>query len=308
MDDTFLLFRSRFQADKFLEFANMKHDNINFTIEYESEDRLPFLDVLVFRDEDRFKTTVFRKNTFTGLGSNFYSHCFFNFKLNSLSTLIHRAFTITSDWQSFHNEILFLHDYFVNNCYPSRLFCKTVKTFLNNFFQPKFKLPSVSKLPVYATIQLIYSERFYSDLRRIIESHIPAVNIKLIRLNRMNLGSIFRSKERLPTLMTSGLIYLFDCPRCDLGKYVGSTRRLLKVRIDSHKGVSYRTGTKLSNPEFSNIREHTRKCKTSIEYKDFKVIGRTNNSHELPILESLFIKQIVPQLNAQTSSTPLHLS
>ena len=108
--------------------------------------------------------------------------------------------------------------------------------------------------------------------------------------------------------MTSGVVYLFDCPRCSLGKYVGCTRRLLKVRIDSHCGVSYRTGETLRNPEHSSIRDHAKKCKHRIKYEDFRIIGKASNNHQLTILESLLIKQMVPQLNSQGSSTPLYLS
>ena len=263
---------------------------------------------MVFRFQDHFNTTFYRKKTFTGLGANFYSHCFYNFKLNSLFTLLHRAYTLTSDWYNFHKEILFLHQYFLKNCYPSKLFYKHVHKFLNNIYLPKLKIPTVPKLQFYACIPLINEKYFYKELSKIINNHIPAVKLNLIQINKMTIGSLFHSKERVNPLMTSGVIYLYNCPRCDLGKYVGSTRRLLKVRIDSHKGVSYRTGMKLSNPEFSNIREHTKKCKNNIEYKDFKIVGRAKNDQELSILESLFIKQLVPQLNAQTSSTPLYLS
>ena len=76
VDDTFLLFRGKEQAEAFLEYANEMHPNIKFTIEHEKDHKLPFLDVLVYRDDDHFNTTVFRKKTFTGLGTNFYSHCF----------------------------------------------------------------------------------------------------------------------------------------------------------------------------------------------------------------------------------------
>ena len=65
---------------------------------------------------------------------------------------------------------------------------------------------------------------------------------------------------------------------------------------------------KLSNPEFSNIRNHAKKCKYDIKYEDFKIIGRALNNHQLNILESLCIKQMVPQLNTQTTSSPLYLS
>ena len=308
VDDTFLLFRNKAQANNFLSYVNNIHRNIKFTIEYESENKLPFLDILVFRDNDTFNTTVFRKKTFTGLGSNFYSHCFLNFKLNSLSTLIHRAFTLTSNWHSFHQEITFLHDYFRKNCFPSKLFFKYTNKFLNNVFSPKWQIPTVPKLPLFASVPLVNKHSFYTELHKIIERHIPAISLKLIPKNPLTIGSLFPPKERLGSLMTSNVIYRFNCPRCDLGTYVGSTRRLLKVRIDSHKGISYRTGVQLTNREFSNIRDHTRKCKYEINYKDFEIIGKASNDHLLTVMESLFIKKLVPHLNTQTSATPLYLS
>ena len=121
---------------------------------------------------------------------------------------------------------------------------------------------------------------------------MPAIDLKLIPLNPL----------------TVGVMYMLNCPMCNVGRYVGSTRRLLRVRVDAHRGVSFRTGAKLSNPEFSSIRNHAKQCKHNIQYKDFKVLGRTTNDHQLAILESLFIKKIVPELNSQTSSTPLYLS
>ena len=308
MKDTYPPFRNKVQADRFLDYVNSIHENIKFTIEYENDDKLPFLDTLVFRRDDCFNTTVFRKKTFTGLGSNYYSHCFFNFKLNSLSTLIHRAYNLTSDWSLFHEEVMFLKTYFTNNCYPSKLFFRHTKKFLNNNFIPKFKIPTVPKLSFFTSVPMVHDKCFYKDLRKIINKYIPAIELKLIPKNPLTIGSLFRYKERLSPLMTSGVTYQFNCPRCDLGTYVGSTRRLLKVRIDCHRGVSYRTGCKLSNPEFSNIREHTIKCKHNINYNDFKILGKASNDQLLNIQESLFIKQLVPKLNTQSSAIPLFLS
>ena len=108
--------------------------------------------------------------------------------------------------------------------------------------------------------------------------------------------------------MTSVVVYKYTCPRCKCGTYIGSTRRLLKVRIDAHKGVSYRTGSPLTNPEFSCIRDHAKSCKCPIEYKNFEILSKTSNELALAIMESLTIKRVVPLLNTQTTSTPLFLS
>ena len=308
VDDTFALFRTQDAANSFKELANVKHPNIKFTIEHEQDNKLAFLDILVFREHDHFNTSIFRKHTFTGLGSNFYSSCFNNFKLNSLSTLLHRATMLTSNWPAFNNEIEFLHRYFTNNCFPSNLFFKQVNKILANMFIPTIRSPSVPKLPLYAVIPFIRSSEFQVKLGQILSKHFGAVSFKLIPVNPLKIGSLFRTKDRLNDLMTSGVVYKYTCPCCKRGTYIGSTRRLLKVRIDAHKGVSYRTGSALTNPEFSCIRDHAKLCKCPIQYRHFEIVSKHSSELPLAIMESLTIKRVVPSLNTQTTSIPLFLS
>ena len=309
VDDTFGLFKNEYDAECFLNYANSRHPNIKFTLEKEESNRLSFLDVQVIRETDRFNCSIFRKSTFTGLGSNFYSFCFYNFKVNSILTLLHRAFTITSDWQLFHKEIEFLHTFFKQNCYPSKVFYNKVKTFLNKTMSPGIKPCTVPKLDLFASVPfLVNNKEFYSKLYEIVGSNFPAVKLRLIPINPLKIGSFFQYKDRLNYLMTSNVVYKYSCPKCDFGTYIGSTKRVLKVRVDSHKGVSHRTGNKLTNPEFSNIRDHTKKCKSQICTTDFSIVGQVSNNYDLPILESLMIKQLVPSLNAQASATHLYLA
>ena len=308
VDDTFILFQTRVAAEMFLEFANNLHPNIDFTIEHESDNCLPFLDILITRSNQYFSTSVFRKQTYTGLGSNFYSSCFFNFKLNSIFTLLHRAFSVCSDWLSFHNEVEFLRKYFQNNCYPKFVFDKYLKKFLNNKFQPIFPVPTVPKLDFYASLPYVNDTNFLTLLKHIIERYFYCVNPKLVLRNPRTIGSIFKFKDTVPDLMRSLVVYKYTCPRCNLGTYLGSTKRMLKVRIDSHRGVSHRTGCALSRKEFSNIREHSNKCASAITYENFEIIMQAKDENSLAILESLSIKQLVPTLNSQSSSAPLFIS
>ena len=46
VDDTFLIFNDRDDCELFLEFINLEHKNIRFTLEVENDNCLPFLDVL----------------------------------------------------------------------------------------------------------------------------------------------------------------------------------------------------------------------------------------------------------------------
>ena len=68
VDDTFTLFRNKDTAIKFLHYLNSRHENIQFTIEFEHNQEIPFLDVSVKRhDNNSFSTSIYRKKTFTGL-------------------------------------------------------------------------------------------------------------------------------------------------------------------------------------------------------------------------------------------------
>ena len=196
----------------------------------------------------------------------------------------------------------------MNNCFPSNMFFKQVNKLLADRFVPIIKSPSVPKLPMYSAIPFIRDKEFQSKLCNILSKHFGAVDFKLIPINPLKIGSLFKIKDQLNYLMTSGVVYKYSCPRCKRGTYVGSTRRLLKVRIDAHKGVSYRTGSALTNPEFSCIRDHAKLCKRPIQYKHFEILSRASNDLSLAIMESLTIKRVVPSLNTQTTSTPLFLS
>ena len=308
VDDTFLLFQNKVAAEQFLEFANNVHNNIRFTIEHENNNCLPFLDILITRQPQHFSTSVFRKKTYTGLGSNFYSSCFFNFKTNSISTLLHRAYSVSSDWFLFHKEVEFLRRYFYDNCYPKFLFDKYLKRFLDDKFQPAIRCPTVPKLDFYASLPYSNDPKFLTTLNQIIKRYFFCVQPKLVLKNTKTIGSFFKFKDEIPKLMRSLVVYKYTCPRCNLGTYLGCTKRMLRVRINSHQGVSYRTGCNLTKKEHSNIRDHSKKCKGPISYDNFEIIEQAPDETAMLILESLSIKQLVPSLNSQSSSVPLYIA
>ena len=223
-------------------------------------------------------------------------------------TLFHRPYSLTSGWSEFHKEITLLQQYFIENYYPAKVFFKHLNKFLNNKLIGKNNRPTAPRMPFFASVPFINDTTFYTKVKRIIREHCPALHCQLIPTNPLTIGSLFRYKDKLSPLLTSNVVYLFTCPRCSLGNYVGASRRLLKVRIDSHRGVSYRTGVQLSSPDFSSIREHAKKCKLNIEYKHFEILARASSPQQLAVFESLFIKTVVPKLNNQTTATPLYLA
>ena len=122
VDDTFLLFRDVEHIDLFLSYMNSKHPNIKFTKELEEDAMLSFLDVTITRINNVFETSVFRKKTFTGLGSHYLSIEPRLYKINAIRTLIFRAYNLSSSYLNFTKEIDFLKNYFHENGFPSGIF------------------------------------------------------------------------------------------------------------------------------------------------------------------------------------------
>ena len=139
VDDTFLLFILLYcsaHSSLFLNYVNSKHPNIKFTMETESSNSLSFLDVKVSRNNNKFTTSVYRKPTFSGLGTSFFNFFSFMFKLNAIKSLVFRSYSICSDYFLLQCEFQFLNNYFVSNGFPSGL----VHSVIRHFFYHKFTM------------------------------------------------------------------------------------------------------------------------------------------------------------------------
>ena len=137
IDDTFLLFNHFSHVQLFLDYLNVQHISIEFTVERESNGRLSFLDCSVNRVKERFLTSLFRKPTFSGLGSSYFSFCSFRFKLNSISSLLSRGYKISSTYLDMREEFDFVRVFFTNNGFPLGLINSKIKKFLCKVFDPQ---------------------------------------------------------------------------------------------------------------------------------------------------------------------------
>ena len=66
VDDTFAIFISKAEADKFFTALNSLHSALKFTMEKEANQTLPVLDVKIEHKNGQFFTSIYRKPTFTG--------------------------------------------------------------------------------------------------------------------------------------------------------------------------------------------------------------------------------------------------
>lgn len=79
----------------FLNYLNTKYRNIEFTVEYEIDNSLPFFDVKVTKLDNKLETHVFGKDIFAVLGLNFFlvPHLW---KANCIHPLVYRVYNTCS--------------------------------------------------------------------------------------------------------------------------------------------------------------------------------------------------------------------
>ena len=73
IDDIFVLFNGPEYVKLYVDYMNSKHENITFSFKTEKVEQMSFLDVTVFRENGKFVTNVYKKETFTGVYTNFSS-------------------------------------------------------------------------------------------------------------------------------------------------------------------------------------------------------------------------------------------
>lgn len=307
LDDTFAIFHNEAQADHFLTFLNNQHPNITFTIEKEFNNKLPFLDVLVDKNDNQtFSTSIYRKPSYTGLGLSFFSFLPLMYKISAIKTLIHRAYHLSSSYLNFSLEIENLKSYFTSNGYPEKLFDRCVSKFLNKIHNPSVPVHTVNRDTRFLSLPFLGppSIKFSKFLMKLLNENYPQIQFKIAFNNSFKINSFFKFKDKLPDSLCSCVIYKYTCGACQ-ATYIGSTAKQSKIRFSQHLGISHRTGQHLNSVTHSAPRDHCDSNDHPFLIEHFSIVNHAQNEFELRILESLHIYKDRPTLNIDKSSVPL---
>ena len=115
---TFILWPHQEDVQILLDLVNSIQPSIQFSMEKEQDNKLPFLDVLVTCTEQGFRSSLYHKPTFTGQSLNLNSHHPYTRKKGIVRCLQHRAKTISSDTDASQEEMICLRHNIHHNNYP----------------------------------------------------------------------------------------------------------------------------------------------------------------------------------------------
>ena len=123
-----------------------------------------------------------------------------------------------------------------------------------------------------------------TKLNKLINRCYPNIDFKVIFRCPRSIASYFPFKDRLSTLLCSGVAYKFECPDRN-ARYYGKTSRHVVRRCIEHLGIN-KVGKKIRvNP--SAISEHIDQCGHNASIENFSILDRTNDNSDLLIFENL---------------------
>jgi hypothetical protein len=298
VDDIFCVFNDEASAERFFEFMNKRHVNIGFTMEKEILSSIPFLDVLITRDDNRLLTNVYRKKSYTGLLTNFFSFTAQSYKVGLIRCLIDRAFKICSTWNDFKHQISEISVILQKNQFP----CTLVEKFVSDYLSRIVQLDTIDNVisPIkYFSVPFIghFSIVAQKRLGKIVKRYCYDLDIRLA-FSSFKVGHMFSAKDRLPLFSRSHVVYKFCCAGCG-ACYIGETRRHLNTRISEHV-----------HNKGSNIHKHLQdspNCKEKFSVGDFCILDTAKTDTQLKLKEALHIYWCKPSLNVQVHHLELSL-
>ena len=109
----------------------------------------------------------------------------------------------------FHQQLILLREIFQKNGYRENF----IKLFLNRIHTLKQKVPTVEKRPLRLVLPYLrtISLQTRTKLQKSIKGVLNCCKLQVIFKNRNKLCNNFCFKDPVPQILTSGVVYKFQC-------------------------------------------------------------------------------------------------
>ena len=270
VDDVLCTFTEFCDVHNFLIFLNSLRAPIQFTLELEKNDCIPFLDLFISKRQGNLLFSVYRKPTHTGKYLN-RSSCHPPSVFKGLVTCLRERASSICSGAAYRDELGTLRRTLAANGYD------------RNDLQP---LRPGARLPSSATARpevkgvLPYIPGLSNRLKCIFKRVGVHVGLK----PPPKLGSVL-TRKKPKAFEPMGLIYLLPCSMCDWS-YVGETSRTLKERLNEHKRLVRTFSTS------SEVANHVLQTGHSMNWEAARILNRETQHYRRIIKEAWFTRSL----------------
>ena len=271
VDDIFATWNSAWgDFDHFFNLLNNRVPSIKFKVEWEKDNRIPFLDVLIIRSPTGYKFAVYRKPTFSISYIHFFSYHDYSIKVSLASNLFLRALRICSN-EYLESEFDTIKHHLKSIKYPDHTIEKAKYKANQIFYRP----PNQEKDTFSNKINIPYID----SIKRLTE---PLGKSNPFSFSYPNtIGSSLVNVYQKKTKNETG-VYTIPCNECNK-KYVGYTNKGLLQRITEHKR-SVRYGQ-----QNSAIFNHLSTENHTINWNASQIVYKSSCQYKSKIVESALI-------------------
>ncbi len=249
IDDIFMIWQhGETNLRHFLDFINHQHDTIKFTMEYDTN-RIPFLDVMVYKKEDKIETTIYNKPTDAPTYLHYSSHHPLKQRQSVPYGLMIRARRICSEETEFLSQAYRIISTLTRVGYPKELLENTLERVK---LLDRRQLLNTQEKPVQNETRLItqYNEN-NPDMRQLMTRHChlldetrrpatPSNSLQLTHSRATNLRNILVTSDHPRRATNNGSKPCYkpcaSCPLVQTSAHIRSTRtsKRYKINIDSN--------------------------------------------------------------------------
>ena len=311
VDDTLAVFTKQAESEEFLVLLNGLHPSLKFTVEGESNNTIPFMDVQLQHNGGQLIRSIYRKPTFTGLYTRWDSFAPTYQKINLIRSLTTRAVRICSP-STVEAELSKLQSIFVENGYPVNVVHRIMGNTRDNIKMKQEHATANETVPgcgeqvgpITVCLPWIgqHSMKFRRDIVETMKRGFPLAAPRVVFTTTKAFSG--RAKDILPEKSRSFVVYEYSC--CCGQHYVGKTTQRFSERIKQHvpSRILKSPPDRRKGKSDSAITDHLKsniKCIGDFESMNgrFRSLAQARNRPHLDILEALYIAKMSPSLCRQ---------
>lgn len=289
IDDCFCIIQGS-EVDNFLGHLNSIEPAIQFTVEREHNNTLPFLDVLVRRQGDALKFTVHRKPTHSGRYLRFDSNHPVSHKASVVSTLFTRAKAVCSSENDKRKEEQTIISDLKKNGYTGNFIRHVVRRQNHN----RINQPARTASKPLARVSIPYVKGTSELLSRLFaKEHIMVAHKPVSTLGHF----LPRPKDKPPKDRAQGVIYKIPCSQCP-ASYIGESKNF-HDRLRQHKN-----DVRNFDRERSALAEHCETLDHRIAFENASILDTASNLRRRHLVESWYIQTTSNNINRSLGALP----
>ena len=289
---------------------------LRFTTEEDNNGSLPFLDVMLKKEEDgSTSTSVYVKPTNPGLCLNGNSECPQRYKDSTIASFFRRAITHCSSWEATTREFDRVTQVLVNNDHSNKDCQRIKRDILNKWQHQQQQGQQQQTTEENEDLKLFYRafmSSAYKDEEKAIRNIIRRNVIPTNQNSRVKLTIYYKNKRTKDLLLKNdnapiskgfdqvNVVYKFSCPHEDCtphSMYIGMTTTKLSRRLSYHLNQG---GPK------RHMSTHGININRALLEKNTTILDYAPDKNRLHLLEALYIRRENPKINTQ-QETPTAL-